>query len=56
MPNTPADLKAWRKKHGLSQRGAAALVGAKTRTWEDWEAGKRKPPAMLWVLLPLLNV
>lgn len=47
----PAELRAWRQRHGLTQRAAAALIGAALRTWEDWEAGRRTMPPAKWALL-----
>jgi DNA-binding transcriptional regulator YiaG len=41
------ELKAFRKKHRLSQKQLAAKLPAGLRTVEDWERGKRKPPDIL---------
>lgn len=40
-------LKEARKKMGLSQTSAGELFHPPIpyRTWQDWEAGRRNPPA-----------
>ncbi|OHB67765.1 MAG: hypothetical protein A2Y76_00470 [Planctomycetes bacterium RBG_13_60_9] len=45
---TSADIKALRKKAGVSQRTFAAMLGVSNRTLQDWEQGRRVPtgPAM----------
>lgn len=37
-------LREEREALGLSQKEARAIIGAPARTWEDWEAGRRRPP------------
>lgn len=37
-------IKEAREAARLSQAAAAELIGVPKRTWEDWEAGKHKPP------------
>lgn len=37
-------IKETREALGLSQKEARAIIGAPARTWEDWEAGRRRPP------------
>lgn len=37
-------IKETREALGLSQKEARILIGAPARTWEDWEAGRRRPP------------
>lgn len=50
MPS-PTEIKEARRKAGLTQEQAGALVGAPSkRTWQDWEAGKRNMPAAKWEL------
>lgn len=34
-----------RKAAGLSQQGVTDALGIPRRTLQDWEAGRRKPPA-----------
>jgi DNA-binding transcriptional regulator YiaG len=34
-----------RKRARLTQRGAAQLIGASVRTWQQWEGGQRNMPA-----------
>lgn len=38
------NIKEARKTAGLTQAAAAELISVPKRTWEDWEAGKHKPP------------
>lgn len=46
---TPADrLKAWRARHGLSQRSLAAQLPTSRRNIEDWESGVSRPPRYIW--------
>ena len=51
MPNivepTPEDIKRFRSLMGLSQSALGEAIGSSARTVEDWEAGRRKAPAML---------
>lgn len=47
-------LPQWRARRGLTQTEAGKLVGVSLRTWQSWEAGERKPPEMLWILLEKL--
>lgn len=51
----PADIRAVRKRAGLTQTAAAALIGKPLRTWQGWEtkegvAAHRKMDAALWEL------
>jgi putative transcriptional regulator len=45
---TSKDIRALRKKAGVSQRTFAAMLGVSNRTLQDWEQGRRIPtgPAM----------
>lgn len=36
---TPADLKAWQERQGLSYRAAAAALGVSPATYWDWTQG-----------------
>ena len=38
MTPTPDEIKAARKAAGLTQTAAAAVVHAKLRAWQQWEA------------------
>ena len=38
MTPTPEEIKAARKAAGLTQTAAAAVVHAKLRAWQQWEA------------------
>jgi transcriptional regulator with XRE-family HTH domain len=40
-PGLPGTLKAFRRRHGLSQVRAARLLGVKLGTWEEWETRRR---------------
>ena len=45
---TPADLKDWREKMGLSQEAAAALLGYASRAhYTRMELGKQPIPPLL---------
>lgn len=39
---TPQEIRAAREAAHLTQTAAAELIYSKLRTWQDWEAGKRK--------------
>lgn len=47
---TAEQVRQARSDAGLTQTHAAALIGAAMRSWQDWEAGKSKMPAGLWLL------
>jgi|GEM_PF-353780 len=55
MPNlaepTPEEIRAFREAQGLSQAALGEALGSSGRTVEDWEAARRKPPAMLRLAL-----
>jgi DNA-binding XRE family transcriptional regulator len=38
------DLFKWRKALGLTQEGAAALLGVHRVTYTRWETGAQRPP------------
>ncbi len=50
---TPAQIKAERAKHGLTQAQAGAVVHAAERTWQEWEAGRREMNLANWELFTL---
>lgn len=53
-PPTATEIKAFRRAAELSQAALAEKLGASTRAVEDWEGGRRLPPAMLrWALAAL---
>jgi DNA-binding transcriptional regulator YiaG len=56
MPTSPKpeDVRAARKRLGMSQAALGAALGASTRTVEDWEGARRTPPAMLELALKWL--
>ena len=37
------ELKAWRRRKGLTQKEAAAHLGVEWRTYEGWEHGRFEP-------------
>lgn len=48
---TPMQIRLSRKKLHLTQKQAAEIVFAGSyRTWQEWEAGRRKMPAGIWRL------
>jgi DNA-binding transcriptional regulator YiaG len=40
----PEQIKSIRLELGLTQTEAGELIGAKLRTWQDWESGARNMP------------
>jgi transcriptional regulator with XRE-family HTH domain len=44
---TPAKLRVWREKSGLTQAKAAELAGVTIRHWQRWEAGDVPIPQWL---------
>jgi DNA-binding XRE family transcriptional regulator len=54
-PPTPDEIRAFRKEVMTSQAGLGEHLGASKRTVEDWEAGRREPPAMLRLALAALK-
>jgi DNA-binding transcriptional regulator YiaG len=46
---TPDELRAERKRLGLSQPKLAAALGISVRTLQDWEQGRRVPRMMLLI-------
>ena len=50
MHPAPNEIRAARINASLTQKEAGALVHAALRTWQDWEAGRRRMPAAAWEL------
>lgn len=53
---TPADLRAWQARMGISAREAARRLGVAAGTYQDWVTGTSrttKKPIALPPLLPL---
>ena len=51
---TPGELLMFRKRRGITQAGLAELLGVSKRGVEDWEGGRRTPPAFLRLALAAL--
>ena len=47
----PADVRAIRKKIGLSQSEFALLIGVSVATLQNWEQGRRRPEGPARALL-----
>ena len=47
MSMSPEEIKAWRDEHGLSQSQLARLLPVNIDTLQNWEIGRREPPAYL---------
>ena len=45
---TPADIRAARKRAGLTQTQAANLLGVTRVTWARWESGEQAPTVHQW--------
>jgi transcriptional regulator with XRE-family HTH domain len=52
---TPTQLKIIRKMWNYSQPEFAELLGTKLRTYQDWELGKGRVPAIISLTLVLLR-
>lgn len=52
-PISPAALQEWRRNLGWTQATAAAWLGVKPRTYENWEQGYRtmRHPVAVWRLM-----
>lgn len=50
VPPTGVQLKAWRKRNGMTQDGAAGWLGFPVKTYQNWEQGIRpaKYPVVVW--------
>ena len=46
-PPTPDDLRAWRKREGLTQERAGKLAGVRRLAWVRWELSARPVPQWL---------
>lgn len=53
MHPTPNQIKAARKKAGLTQSTAAELIWSTLRTWQDWEAGIARMHPAIWFAFKL---
>jgi putative transcriptional regulator len=51
----PVDVKAIRAKSGLSQSQFARRFGFSTRTLQDWELGRAKPPSAVRAYLMVID-
>jgi len=52
---TPADIKAARKKVGLSRNDFARVFGLSPTTLRKWENGERRPRALARALFTIIN-
>ncbi len=52
---TPKELKALRRRLGLTQAQAAARIGVATRTWIAWENRQNVPSTAAATLIRLLS-
>lgn len=53
---SPPNVKAIRKKMGLSQSQFAALIGVNIRTLQNWEQGRRTPHGPALALLKVAKL
>jgi transcriptional regulator with XRE-family HTH domain len=55
LPATPetdqAELRAWRRRHGLSMRELGELLGVTRLAVQRWEAGTHNIPPFLYLAL-----
>ncbi len=49
----PAELRAWRLDHGLTQRQAAKWIGVSRRLWIRWEMGQRPVSRAVTIIVGL---
>ncbi len=52
---TPDEIKAIRKKRGLTQAQAAEKIGVGQGVWSSWEKGTRRPSRQSAILIDLLD-
>ncbi len=52
---TPEALRLTRKRLGLTQGQAAAIIDMTRRSWAGWETGERDMPRALWTLFLMLT-
>lgn len=50
---TPERLRHWQRRHRLTNRSAASILGIPQRTWESWIGGKRQPSALAGEMLEI---
>lgn len=53
-PTKAPNPRAARLAAGLTQTAAAQLIGAKLRTFQDWEGGRRNMPHAKYALFCML--
>jgi putative transcriptional regulator len=51
----PVDVKAIRRKSGLSQSQFARRFGFSVRTLQDWELGRAQPPSAVRAYLTVID-
>ena len=47
----PQQLRAWRKRHKLSQSMAAVELGMSRRTLQEWEQGRAMPRSLAFTAI-----
>jgi putative transcriptional regulator len=52
---TPAEIRAFRQRLGLTQTQMAERLGVHLRTYQQWEYGRRKPRRPTLKLLEILH-
>lgn len=52
---TASDLLAWRKRLGLTQDEASAMLNTPLPTYRNWEQGKRRVPGVVMVATRLIK-
>ena len=52
---SPEELRAWRRRHGLTQQELGWLLGMSRDAISNWETGRRKIPLYLSLLLDVLE-
>jgi len=53
---TAEELRETRKAVGISMKQAAEESGTPYRSWQDWEAGKRRVPGLAFAWLKLYRL
>lgn len=54
-PPSPTEIRVFRLQMALTQAALAEALGASTRAVEQWESGRRAPPAMMRLAMAALR-